>query len=317
MNVKWVRVIAFAWLFLTPSFSHAETSKEVLLLVDPGLTDNRLCLLSPIEAGPYQLRGPYGEKWTPARWILLTDGIGADHQFRLTIDNLGDPSDGIWRIDNNSTSGEVIVGRRGGRTSLVLSQDSSDDTKYGCDEVDLFVMAIAPVVPESGVIPFSEQPSLAEMTALKFTWKESLLAREIGQRCAAGRDAALTMGSVYFKNIFTDQTLQYQIVTSDARSLLPVGSYYVNLPAGEFVGVADNSATVYGLPYLKPNARKRVVQIDILSRVLAVLAAIPNANVDKDPHHWYTLMTSNGSYVNGSAEIISTVSDINLVAVVP
>lgn len=293
--------------------------RELSLLTDPGFADNRLYIARPLEAGPYQLLGPYGERATPARWVILTDGIGVDRQFRTVINNLGGRTDGDWRIRNTFVNGQVVVERDNRRTSLQLTQDTFEDAAYGCGEVDLFVMAIALVpglITEPGIIPFSDQPSLAEMTNLTFTWRERLVSRTIGRRCAPLLDAALTMGSVYFKNTTTDQTFQYQVVTSDARFLLFEGSYFANLPGGEFVGVADNSATVYGLPYLQRANRKRTVQIDILPRVLTLLAAIPNVNVDKDPRHWYTLMTANGSYTNGKAKIVSTWSDINLVAVV-
>src|SRR5262249_55466044 len=98
------------------------------------------------------------------------------------------------------------------------------------------------------------------------------------------------------------------------RPTFPTGDYFAILPSGAFVGVADNLTSEYGLPYLTKR-QSRQVRLDILPRVRALMAGVPNPLVDKELSHWKVLMVSVGSFVNGAAQIVSLVSEVNLVSV--
>lgn len=282
------------------------------LLTDPGFTDNRLFIVTPTP-GNYRLQGPYGEMPTSTRWPVLTDGLLLSNQFRTSINTLGSARDGAWRIRTDDVSGQVEMDRVKGRSIATLTQNTLKTPAY-TGEVDLWLMAIAPVpglIEQPGVIDFDSQPSIAEMHSLRFSWRESLLARESKPRVGPWGDCALMMSSVYAKNTQTGQTLQYELVTSDNRAFYPYGFWYANPPEGGFLGVADNAETVYAFPYCQIG-QERDVDFDILSRLRGSIENCPNPNVDRNLKNWQILMATWGTFTNGAAKIVTRWSNMRL-----
>lgn len=282
------------------------------VLTDPEFTDNKLYIVTPTP-GEYRLLGPYGETATQARWSVLTDGLLLSNQFRTSINTLGYGHDGSWRIRTGDVSGQVEMRRRNGHSVATLTQNTLKTDAY-IGEVDLWLMAIAPLpelIPQPGIIDFDKQPSLAEMRALRFGWRERLIARESKPRVGPWGDCALMMSSVYVKNTQTGQTLQYEVVTSDNRAFYPYGFWYADLPEAVFVGMADNSETVYGLPYCQIG-QERDVDFDILPRLRGSIEGCPNPAIDRDLANWKILMATWGTFTNGAAHITSRWSHLNL-----
>lgn len=283
------------------------------VLTDPEFADNKLWIVTPTP-GDYRLLGPYGERLTPARWSVLTDGLSLANQFRTSINTLRHARDGHWRIRTDDVSGQIEMSRQRARSVATLTQNTLTHPEYS-GEVDLWLMAIAHVpelICEPGIIPISDQPSLKQMTHLWFSWREQLLARKIEDRVGPWGDCALTMASVYAQNQATRQVIQYEVTTSDNRAFYPVGFWYKNLPEGSFLGVADNSATVYGVPFCQVGEGWRSLTFDILPRFRQFILSAPNPLVDKDPAHWKIYMATWGTFTNGAARIVSRWRSFNL-----
>jgi hypothetical protein len=223
---------------------------------------------------------------------------------------------GAWSAINDIGSGQIqyidtISGYR-------IIQNTSDNF-YTCGEVDLWLMAVAPLpdvsVVQPGVLSMTSQPyTLQTMSSLNFTWTEKLISASHGTRCGNGQDLASMIGAIYFRNIVNGQTFQYQVVTSDTRGFRPIGSWFGNAPSGAFIAVSDNIADTYGGAYLIPGGSSIRRSINVLPRAKEMLAAAPNANVDKDFSHWKIVMVIVGSYVNGAGQITADISGVNVVA---
>lgn len=282
-------------------------------LTDPGLTDNKSYVIRPVEAGPYILTGPVGELGQ-ARWAWLTDGIDPAHQISPATNTLGVPNDGTWTTQNDILSGIVEASIVGGTMVYTLTINTFDDAVYHCGEVDLLLCAVGPlpdvIVNEPGLIGFDQQHFISDMDRLTLTWTQGVQRASHGNRCGGGADVAITMVSVYFKNVITDESLQYQIYTSDTRGFHPDGSWFND--DGPFYGVADN-ITRYGKPYVTVGGADQSFTADILDRVIELMATCPNPAIDENPAHWKVLMYSLGPFVNGEADIRSTISRINMV----
>lgn len=308
---------------------------NISLLQDPRLEDNKIYIATPTP-GDYYLRGPYGIKGDTARWAVLTDGIGLDHQMHCYV-NVKSKREGHWSLSNNIKSATIDVAAMNGGSVYSLTLNTTNSRYYGCDETDLLLMAITPIpglVREPGIIPMDEQPSLADMQGLIMAWTERLHSTITLKRCDPGMDVAILMGSIYLKNQITNQTLQYEIVTYDSRDMRFNASLFAN--TGEFVGIAD-SLHVYGGQYVPPGSVHRV-SIDVLSRLRTFIRSnaqsmttwepslktwkhgqdrglIPPPQFDPNLSHWKVLMASWGPFTNGSAAISVTLDDIQLVAV--
>lgn len=283
------------------------------LLTDPGFTDNRLYVVTPTP-GNYQLLGPYGEQQTRARWSVLTDGLLPTNQFRTIINNLGySVRDGRWRIRTDDVSGQIEMDRVERRSIATLTQNTLKTAAY-TGEVDLWLMAITHIpglVSQPGIIDFGEQPTIADMRALWFSWHEALIARESKPRVGPWGDCALMMCSVYAKNVKTGQTLQYEVVTGDNRAFYPYGFWFANLPDGAFMGIADSAEPVYAFPYCQVG-EERDVHFDILSRLRGSIENCPNPNVDRELKNWKILMATWGTFTHGAARIVSRWSNMRL-----
>lgn len=297
------------------------------LLTDPGLTDNKLYVITPTP-GDYWLRGPYGLEGDHARWSILTDGIDVQMDTYLTTEA---PS-GRWQMRNPPQTANIKMRRYGNKTRYTLTLDTRSET-YGCGETDFLLCAITRIpglIREPGIIPMDEQPSLAEMHSLTATWSEALADFIQGQRCQAGYDMAIMMFSIYLKDTVSDQTFQYEVVTYDSRDMRFNASVYAN--TGAFVGIAD-SCDYYGLPYLGLDY-PRVVTIDVLPRLRELIrgaetrsftgyspsykspgatrALIDPPVFNPDLARWKVLMASWGPFNNGSARIVSRLEGIEL-----
>lgn len=304
---------------------------NISLLQDPRLEDNKIYIATPTP-GDYYLRGPYGIKGDTARWAVLTDGIGLDHQMHCYV-NVKSKREGHWSLSNNIKSATIDVAAINGGSVYSLTLNTTNSRYYGCDETDLLLMAITPIpglVREPGIVPMDEQPSLAEMDTLTASWEEGLIQFTQGQRCQAGYDMSIVMFSIYLKDTVSDQTFQYEVVTYDSRDMRFNASVYAN--TGAFVGIAD-SCDYYAFPYLVPD-RPRVITIDVLPRLRQLIQASQSRSLvawspsykspgatrslvappilNPDLTRWKVLMASWGPFNNGSARIVSTLEGIEL-----
>ena len=282
------------------------------LLTDPGFRANKIRIIRPIEAGPYTLSTPYGELGDRVPWALLTDGITVGNQIRPHHNTLGNAHDGYWRVRNNINSVEVLMHREEGEKSRIqITCDTRNNAVYGCGEVDALLCAITPIaglIDDPGMIAMDTQPSLADMASLTITWREMITQVKVGRKrpaCPPGYNCALTFASIYVKDVETNQTLQYEYVTSDSRNMRFSNSEFAYVPH-QFLGIAD-SAEAYTSVSRIPVTRF----IDILPRLREIITSnekmlSPRLDTKK------ILMASWGPFNNGSARVVVSLDSMDI-----
>jgi hypothetical protein len=255
-----------------------------------------------------QLSGRLGEMWyVSPSWHVAQWGI--EEELPTTIDCLGNCYDNEWQTANAYAT---IYAKDG---TLTLRQDSRDDN-FGCREFDLYIepndlLTYSLTYPDSasGLLPFSDRPSLADSKNLVVEVTQEVREASHDTRCPPGWNLATTLIALTFLNTTSDQVIFYQLITYDSRGEHFTGFWFFSGPT-EY-GVND-SVDVLGFSPLVLHEGPVAYSINVLSRVTELIANGPEP-LDKDLHHWKVSGLYLGSATNGEARIVSSHSNINLV----
>ena len=283
-------------------------------LLDPGFTENKVYLQTPNGSAD---QGPVGEIASDSHWTVRTFGLdprGGGGVLNTTIDNEGNPSDGIWQTENDEATGRFSI--LDGVQTAEFFLDCRDPGQYLCKEVELGLL----MLPQDSTIPLNTIPTLTQADSIEIGWTQKVVthAENAYRRCGRTGNFSQTYAEIHFRNETADQTIYYRLMTFDSRGSVTVG-YWTQSDAILGPLVVEDNIGYYALPLLVSGGSAVAYSVDIWLRIRALITESTVAGLDKELGHWQFNGAFWGQHTVGQAQLTSQVSlmDVQGITVTP